>query len=358
MAIFTNTITNTKNDIDLPVYEGYGLENCEYMNIFTEAFEDDLDVIEAMHSYDMAEILGNRKIKSVIESKSESDEDYNPEEDEEIGELKEELQTTLEAEGEKAKGKFVEAVKKVWAKIKAFFQGVVRFFKNLGLSSKEFAARNKKYMAQLDTNLKFTQRMYKWNHNTLLTDIPKSVTDVSKFITDLQKTLVSKLANNDLTKEQVEKVKDVMNNYSKSHSDIFRGSVVGKDKVSSEDFSAEFAAYCRGKEKVDISVTKDTVVNFMSILEQTDKKITDINNMEKVIDNQYKTIIRETNALKFEYEVSGAKLGLIKKYNSIVNEHSQLTLSVIRKWSSAIQSCANDYKAVISKAITKSGVMK
>ena len=357
MAIFTNTIT--KNEIELPVYEGYGLENSEYMNIFTEALEDDLAVIEAMHGYDMAEILGNRKINGVIESKSAENVDYKPEEDEEIGELKEELQTTLEAEGEKAKSKFRQGVEKVWAKIKAFFASVVRFFKNLGTTSKEFLGKNKKYINNIKSDLSFEYEMYNWNIVRLTAEVGNNLKKTNSSIEDLQKQTIARM-NDRFTDEDVAQMVDKLNTLSEHYSDLFRGTVVGETKVSAEEYSDKLFNYFRGENarkdgKKPATITKAEIAKFVGFLEKADTQISNLNSVEKEISNKYKDIINTTNGLKFEHEASGKKLGLIRKYNNVVNGYSQLVTSTIRTWASAVQACANDYKVVIRKAITKSG---
>lgn len=116
---------------EAPVYEGYSFEHGGAQTIAMESFDDNLAVLEALSALDI-HILRESSVEVVTEAAS--------------GGVVERIKAAL---------------KKLWGKIKAFFESIIRFFDSLTKSAADFAKKYADKLRKIDLS-GFKYKMYNY----------------------------------------------------------------------------------------------------------------------------------------------------------------------------------------------------
>jgi hypothetical protein len=161
--------------------DGYGCDHMGSAFIAIEAFDDQLEIIKAIHAMDSVEIQAKKEVRVMQESFADR---YD------ISNKMDKYEALYENFITDAWDKIVAFVKKVWEKVKAFFKSLVRVFDSLWLSGKEFA---KKYKDKI-TALHNSGALKDYKINTYVYTIDKEGVDPKKTFNRLYDVLTSKKA--------------------------------------------------------------------------------------------------------------------------------------------------------------------
>lgn len=256
MRIFDNVTESSTVSFDVPVFEGYDAETGD-LRAFSEAAQDMVGVYEAMHSYAMAE-LG-------VEQGT----------------------VTLEAAGEKGKNIFqriVDALKKLWGKIRNFFSSIIAAFNAKVKSGKDFA---KKYKEKVTGDL-VAAEVYKYS-GLSKKPIDGLFDKATKFVS----------STNDA------KLDSGFNAYKEQLTEEFRGELVGSGRCSEEQFREKAIAYMRGGDtKTEMRLIAS---NVFKILENTEAA-QEANKAKTEMDKSFKNIIDSIQAEQKRYEADALKI--------------------------------------------------
>jgi hypothetical protein len=201
MSIFGRSQTGT--DVSIPVYEGYGVEVNGDIIALQESFEDQLAVVEALHSIDMEELSLRGDVRSLQESGAEA---------QEIEAREQQFVAVTESAVANAWQKIKEFFTKLLGKLKAFFASVVRFFDGIFKSGADFA---KKYEGQLK-KLDLSGFEYKMHTYTGLEKIEFDKADVVSEMKKLRDEAVEAATDykkTDAIKEEIRQCKEDREEY-------------------------------------------------------------------------------------------------------------------------------------------------
>lgn len=368
MAIF-NTTRTTEETFDLPVYEGYGLENCAFMEAFIEDLDAELAVIEAMHAYDMIEIEGLRKISAMTESATGEETDYEPEEDEDEGDLTEEpakvteakaeLQAALEEAGEKVKKTMRERLSELWAKIKAFFSNIGRYIKSIFVNNKDFTTKYAEALDKVSKNsgIKFDVNGFEYNHKLLTTNFGAHIAGSNQKTMELVNTYKGKIFGTS-DEGTLTKLREDFEKKTEGLLDAVRGKCVGASgTVSEEEFDKALFDAFRGagaseNKKKEITIGSSEINNCKKFLDEYNNQINVLKKAEKESDNMFKPIISE---LKDDNKTALAgQVTIMNKLINIVSGHHRIVTKGINAWIKAVGEYNSFCRKVLLKAMSES----
>ena len=274
MRIFDNVTESSTVSFDVPVFEGYDAETGD-LRAISEAAQDMVGVYEAMHGYAMAE-LG-------VEQGT----------------------VTMEAAGEKGRNVFqriLDSLKKLWGKIRNFFQNVIAAFNAKVKSGKDFA---KKYKDKVTGNLVAAEV---YNYSGLSKNPIDGLFDkASKFVSSNQAKLDS---DGNIYKDQL--------------TEEFRGELVGSGRCSEEQFREKAIAYMRGGEtKTELQLIAS---NVFKILENTEA-VQEANKAKTEMDKSFKNIIDSIQADQKRYETSASKMNKEEQANEYRQANTAITIA-------------------------------
>lgn len=364
MAIFNTTRATNEEKFDLPVYEGYGPENCAFMEAFIEDSDAELAVIEAMHACDMIEIEGLRKITAMTESATGEETDYEPEEDEDEGELSEEpakvteakaeLQAALEEAGEKVKKSMRERLSELWAKIKAFFTNIGRHIKSIFVSNKDFTTKYAKALAKIEGNIEFKVDGYDYDHGLLTTNFGTLVAGSNTKTMELVNAYKGKIFGT-ADEDKLGRLREDFEKKSEGLLDIVRGKCAGIDgAVSEEEFANALFDAFRGKDAhkdkaKEITIDSAGIKKCRDFLDGYNNQINVLAKAEKESDNMFKPIIAE---LKDDNKTAlGGQVAIMNKLISIVSGHHRIVTTAIHAWTKAVSEYNSYCRKVLLKAM-------
>ena len=274
--IFDN-ITESFNDVpaDLPVYEGYDAETGDVM-AFTEAAADMVGIYEAMHAYGMMELKAETDPYSV----------------------------TTEGLIDKAKNvfeKIKESVKKLWAKIRSFFDNVIIAFNSKIKNGKEFAS---KYEDKLK-NLKldgFKADTYSFGglYANPVSNAYAKCRDVINGMT------LSAEDESELTAKKDEHIENI------------RGVVVGDGKrYTAEEFKeAATEKFRGGLSTKEMSINITNVINTL----KDEKALKAVKEAKAAMDKSFSEQLRSIDAQQKSYENQVKKLDESKENAPVIND--------------------------------------
>lgn len=325
MGIFSN-FNNIETEIEVPVLEGYGPEQNGEMRIIRESFEDQLEVIKAFHALDMAEIAGN---KAVMEGASQ-----------------EEVDIVMEGMVANAWTRIKEFFQKLLAKVKSYFEALVRMFDAMTKSTKDFVTKYESKLKVLKLE-GFEYAVVEYNTSKLdSTSVASAFNEVVSYVDGLD--------GDAYRSDDKEKMHETIN-----------GKLVGKGPLDNEEYSNALYAYFRNgvdspednveERKISIS----SIINEMKTTKAADNagkakkeamkifsdKVREIEKLErneaKKKTNSAEAIDKQSKALK-EYQ---GKL-------SLYNEANTAALKFFSAWSAAIKKRDADYKRVCLAAFS------
>lgn len=320
MRIFDNVTESSTVSFDVPVFEGYDAETGD-LRAISEAAQDMVGVYEAMHGYAMAE-LG-------VEQGT----------------------VTLEGLGDKAKNVFdriIASLKKLWGKIRNFFQNVIAAFNAKIKKGKDFA------------------KMYKDKVNKLGKAEVYPYTGLGKNPT---KGLFTKASS--FIMGQVDHSNSDDSEFTARKSSIIeglRGSLVGTSRLSAEEFDEKVKAYMRGADtKSEFEMNKDIV---FSILENTEA-LKAAESAKTEMDKSFDTAIKRIEQDKKDAEAkikqiednnaNGLYGGQKKPHNEIINrakhesalftEAQSICTTFFNIWKAVWAEREKEYKAIVVRAM-------
>lgn len=340
------SIFGTKSDfgLDVPAMEGYSIHGGDFVAL-EEAMEDMTDVIEAIHTHDMAELQCEKEVRALQESYADEDE---------IQQVQENYAVIMEGAMKDMYERLINMLKKLWAKIKGYFADVVRFFDGLIKSGKDFVKKYEKQLNQLDLT-GFEYKMYNWNNEKL-----SASTEVAGYPTKVDSVLRRYIngggANENIeanAKALVDKKEEILN--------TVRGAFTGKGSVESSDYNEALFAYFRNgaTAKDDREERKVEMGKIISTLKE-DKMVAALKKAESNVNKVFSEQIKELTKLRDENNkrvgdvggdsTPGKRHKAIANFQSkkiaIFNESQSIALAFVRAWKDAVVARNREYKAV------------
>ena len=332
MAIFGN---RNLNELDVPTIEsGYGAEVNGNMDALIESFDDDLAIIEAMHDVDMKEMQG----KAEIEKMKENDAD-----DEDVEKAEKELEKVTEAGIKDIFAKIVEKLQKLWAKIKAWFASIRKFFDGIFMSAEDFVKKYENQLRSLVSAGKLKDYKYKM-YNYTNTDVVK---------VDAPEVKVDDFTNG--SAEEIKKELAELKENEEKFLDGIRGLCCGETSVSSEDFQKKLFAYYRDgaeddSDKKEITVDIDKIIAFTkngkAKLNELDKRRT---TLDKIFTKYVGDVNKMASVAEKNTEDNDKKSAIVQAANYIVTQcgkQQNIFQTSINAWRTAVNEQLNTYKSV------------
>lgn len=329
--IFDN-VTENFNSVpeDLPVYEGYDAETGDVM-AFTEAAADMVGIYEAMHAYGMAELQM----------------ETNP--------------TDIAMEGlvDKAKNvfeKIKEQLKKLWAKIRSFFDNVIIAFNAKIKNGKEFAKKYEDRLKKLNlTGFKPETYSYAGLYANPVSNAYSKCTDV------INKMVLGNSNDAEWSARKEEYVEQI------------RGVIIGDGRrYSSEEFATEAVKKFRGGlDKKEISINIQNVINTLKdekalkaakeAKTAMDKSFTDqikaINDQEKSYESQIKDMKDRAQASggstpsqNANVSTGNAVINRCKHSAALFTDAQSICTTYFNKWKAVYDERIKEYKSICVQA--------
>lgn len=303
MRIFDNVTESSTVSFDVPVFEGYDAETGD-LRAISEAAQDMVGVYEAMHGYAMAE-LG-------VEQGT----------------------VTLEAAGEKGKNIFqriLDALKKLWGKIRNFFDNIIVNINAKVKNGKDFV---KKYKGRIKS-IGFKPDVYPYtglNQNPVKTIF----TDCADFIAKQK----DKATNpTDFTANKTTII------------ETLRGELVGESRIDAEEFKKKAVEYFRGGKD-----TKETTMNVDVIIRvlEDETALKEAKEAKTNMDKSFSDTIKGISDTQKTYEAELARLNkeiASGNYGEAGKAHD----TTVRNWyKSSADGHIGNYEHEHSTVITKS----
>lgn len=342
---------NNNSDTQIPVFEGYSVEFGGAMQALQESFDDQLNIVQAIHAMD-CEDLGHRKsIKALQESGADQAE---------IDAANQKFEVTMEG----LAGNAWEGIKKFFSnlagKFKAFFASVIRFFNGFIKSGKDFATKYEKELRRL-TLSGYKVKLYKYDESKL------KANEAAGFLTKAESTLKSLLvdapesASADTLKAAIEKIQekkeDVM--------DELRGEYTSGGSIKSSEYSealfGHFRSGAKGEsDKEEVSVEIGTIITTLKDEEPLkaaqaadtasnkafQEKITKVGKMEKAAND---AIGKKGNS-EGENNTKAYLVSYAHKEAGLFSEACTVAMQFFTAWKTAITERESAYKSVCTSA--------
>lgn len=284
MRIFDNINVTESSTVsfDVPVFEGYDAETGD-LRAISEAAQDMVGVYEAMHSYAMAE-LG-------VEQGT----------------------VTMEAAGEKGKNIFqriLDALKKLWGKIRNFFDNIIVNINAKVKNGKDFV---KKYKGRIK-DIGFKPDVYPYtglNQNPV-----KSIfTDCADFIAKQR----DKATNpTDFTANKTTII------------ETLRGELVGESRIDAEEFKKKAVEYFRGgKDTKETTMNVDVVIRVL----EDETALKEAKEAKTNMDKSFSDTIKGISDTQKTYEAELARLNketASGNYGTVATAHHAMNGAAVR----------------------------
>ena len=315
MSIFGKGYNNFT--VTAPVYEGYGVDVNGDILAITESFDDQLEIVKALHAIDMEELAMRSDVRQLRESGADL---YA------IEVRQQQYEAVTESMVKNAYQKIKEFFSKLWGKIKAFFESVARYFNSLFKSSKEFATRYEPELKELD----LSGFKYKMHEYTNLDDVDKKVTDRKAKIEEVFAKLKAVDGSEEKIEELKKKIDDLRENKDENAAKM-RGEYVKKEgmRLTQEEYAEVLYAYFRNGATSDDDMEEQPVEieHILTVLKDTKAK-KEVEDFAKKNNEEFSRIIREISEI--ERKLATAK----EKDGSYTVSHSDNEASVPAKASS------------------------
>lgn len=355
--------------VTAPVFEGYDVEVNGDILALQESWEDQLAVIEALHSLDMEEISLRSDIKTLQESSASESE---------IEARYEQFETVTESAVGNAWAKLKKFFADLWGKLRAFFDSVVRVFDGIFKSAESFV---KKYEPQLKKlNLRgFKYKMYNYTNidEVKLLDVDKIKGETEALYAEATKAGISGYTEKAL--EQLDKRVQALRENKEDELDKYRGGIVGQGSVSDKQFGqalfSEFRGGAKSKEdEVEREINIDEIIASIKGAGAAKEKAVAF---KKAVDEEFTKIIKDIDAVSTkikttapegghvkvdlgEGEAGGTRrvkadgvnkvLDALRVYSGIFSAKKSIQLTVFRAWQTAWKERNSTYKSVCTSA--------
>ena len=331
MSIFNNNGFES----EIVACEGYDITLGGAFDIMTESYDDDLAVIEAMHSFEIAELEAMKESgQSVVST------------------------PVMEASLKDIWTKIKEFFKNLWQRILGFFKNVGDFINSVVMSGSAFAKKYKERLNKVKLN-GFSYEMYEYK---IADNFKKGTGDMKSFtkaaadevakLKSMKITADNALANLTRQGEKLEAEKE-------TQLSEFRKRICGEadpEKMT----EALFNKFRAGGKKKSISVSDlSQYIAFLEKSEELNKTIkeaketvnktfSDINNAIKDAANEAEKDTKNgeyTQAAAKKASFMRAQIGYYSACNSIYTRF-------VNAWSSAAREAVGTYKSLCFKALT------
>lgn len=355
MSIFGKGYNNST--VTAPVYEGYGVDVNGDILAIIESFDDQLEIVKALHAIDMEELAMRSDVRQLRESGADL---YA------IEVRQQQYEAVTEAMVKNAYQKIKEFFSKLWGKIRAFFESVVRYFNSLFKSSKEFATRYERDLKKLDLN-GFKYKMHTYIN---LDGVDKKVTDRKAKIEEVFAKLKEVDGSEEKIKELQEKIDDLRENKDENAAKM-RGKFVGKvTPLTQEEYAEVLYAYFRDGATSDDDMEEQPVEidHILNVLKDTKVKkevetwakkndevfsniLKDISEIERKLstakekDGRY-TVSHSDNEASVPAKASSLALELLRLSASDVSVQKDIEMQFFRAWRTAYAERDAVYKRV------------
>jgi hypothetical protein len=331
MAFFNNEMTAV-NIPDIPVEEAakYDVDLGGVSNIIMESYEDQLEIVKAMHAADMAEL----RVRSVYESTDSVDDE----------DLEDELEKVQEASVGEIFEKIKDAVKKFFAKIKAFFKNIYEKLFVFSKSNKSFAEKYTKVVDDLDVNVSVSFNGYTFKDPDKLMDLTTKVAEAAAKIVESadKKTteVIDKFNNysddenassNGVTRAKL--LSDISNDFDTKVMILNSLNISSSNVDDSTTISTHIYNMYRGESKSSISYNKAKVLADLDILKDIDVK--PIKKSENTLEKDFNKILSTISKAEKSYRSASDKtianhlVDVTRIYNSKVTRAKSTTLTTI-----------------------------
>jgi hypothetical protein len=317
MSIFGKGYNNST--VTAPVYEGYGVDVNGDILAITESFDDQLEIVKALHAIDMEELAMRSDVRQLRESGA----DISA-----IEERQQQYEAVTEGMVKNAYQKIKEFFSKLWGKIKAFFGSVVRYFDGIFKSSQEFAKKYEPQLRKLDLH-GFKYKMHTYTNLDELKGV--EVSDRKQVVAQIFEGLKDFKGESE---EDLKGLRDTVDELRNNKDEILaqmRGQAVGKGPLTSEEFAEELYKLFRNGASSDDDMEEQPVEieKILAVLKDTKAK-KEVEDFAKKVDDEFSKILKDINDI--ERKVATAK----EKDGSLSVKHAGHEASIPTKASSLV----------------------
>lgn len=317
-------------ELQAPVYEGYEFDNYGVQNIAMESYEDSLAVMEA---------VSDLYILTVRESSAE---------------------VLTEAAKEGVLKRIEATLTKLWGKIMAFFESIVRHLDSMVKSASDFAAKYEKKI--IERNLSgFKFKAFKY---TIPGAPDKDASTAEKHIVDVATAVRSAIESADIGSENAKALITKLREQHEASMDGVRGAIVKKGDVKAGEFSEELFAYFRGgaKTKEDKVENPIDIKSIIATAKEGEKLKAAIKAAKAETNKSFNTYIKDFRnaAKKVEFGEGEGKeagsaaafAGICKAYQNEITSTKSIMLQFYSAWISAVKERDNSYKSIMRSALS------
>jgi hypothetical protein len=357
---------NWDEGFDVPVIEGYDVEDNGDLIALQESYDDQLRIIQSLHAID-TEVID---FKSEYDSLKESASEY------ELETFVEEREAVLEASFKDAWEKVKQFFQNLWAKLKSFILTAVRYFDKYFRSSKTFIEKYENDLKKLNLN-GFKFKMFEYtnletNHFTSYKD--------SREVKKLYDLVFSTATNENLIEElrgAVRSTKETREEYLNGR----RGQMFNKSFLTPDEYRRELYAFFRNgaespEDRKEIPVNIDDVI---SGLKNTSSLKKNIEELQKVVNKDFAEVLRDVEALRknlmsakagengtevanvkgtdgerkdivLSAENRGLRLEGVRALASMLSGAQDISLTYFRAWREAVMERDRTYRSVVMAA--------
>ncbi len=343
MSIFSKSSSFPITDINVPVFEGYNSEFNGDLIAVQEGYEDQLAIIEAIHSLDIADLEMRKAVKVLQESGAD---------EHEIQAKMEEYNTVTEASVSNVWQRIKDFFARMLGKLKAFFGSVIRAFDAMFKSGKNFATKYEKDLNSLDLS-GFKYKMFKYTN--------LNGSKASDFLSIADKLIDSKMSSPGNTAEAIVDSLEKFDDQKEEMFDSLRGSYCGGGNLDRDEYTE--ALYSNFRDGAKDSEDKEEVsINIRDIIAtlKDDKPLKEAEAALTDCEQVFKKQISEISKLEREFQKSAdntktgdsdrarsQKLVLVaQKQSSAFSEAKTIALEYFRAWKAAVTARNSEYKSV------------
>jgi len=345
MAIFNRS----GNGFNIPSYSGYDCLVNGDLVAAQEGFEDQLAIIESIHTMDMEEINMENDIKVLRESGGDEIK---------IETRMQEFVTVTEGAMSSVWEKIKAFFSKMWGKLKQFFASVIRFFDGLFKSGKEFATKYEKELRRLSLS-GYKHKMFNYteldsnNHVSNGIEVAMNVVDQTGALKSFSSEADAKKCLEDMEENKEEIINKV------------RGTFIGGGSKDNEDYKKGLFSHFRSgaKDSEDIEEQSVNIGNIITAL-MSDKFSKMAADSEKSAEKSFTTVLKEITGYEKEFgksvddknksedkrKLASVQISIMQKYSTLFSEAKNIALEYFGAWKHAITERESVYKQVCVSA--------
>jgi len=345
MAIFNRTGKGTA----VPSYNGYNCLVNGDLTAIQEGYEDQLAIIESIHTMDIEELNMESDVKSLRESGAD---------DFKIEARMKDFQTVTEGAMSNVWERIKAFFSKMWGKLKQFFASVIRFFDGMFKSGKDFATKYEKELRRLNLS-GYKHKMFTYteldsnNHVSNGIEVAMDIVDQTGALKNFSSETDAKKCLDDMEENKEEIINKV------------RGTFVGGGSKDSDDFKKDLFSHFRSgaKDSDDIDEKSVNIGDIITSL-KSDKYSKMATDSEKSAEKSFTAVLKEVTGYEKEFgksvddknssedkrKLASIQISIMQKYSSLFSEAKTIALEYFSAWKQAITERESVYKQVCVSA--------